>query len=63
MKVRRSFPLTSVESIKEDGPLVFKLVFRTTVMVLEASSPEEATDWVRKIRDGGLHGTARSGWD
>ena len=54
VKVRRSFPLTSVECVEEDqdSPQVFRLVFPTTIMVLEASSPEDAIDWVQKIRDG-----------
>ncbi|KAL5473727.1 hypothetical protein EMCRGX_G028261 [Ephydatia muelleri] len=60
VKVRRSFPLTSVECVEDDkeNTQVFRLVFQKTVMVLEASSPEDATEWVQNIRDGELLGSA-----
>ena len=53
-KIHHGYPLTSIESVEEDkeNPRMFKLVFSTTVMVLEASSSEEAADWVQKIREG-----------
>ena len=59
MKVRRSFPLTSIEKIeyepdsKEPGPRVFKLLFPTHIMMLQAETVEDAKDWVEKIREGG----------
>ena len=63
VKVRRSFPLTSVECVEDDkdNTQVFRLVFQKTVMVLEASSPEDATEWVQKIKDGELPGSAGLG--
>ncbi|KAL5474054.1 hypothetical protein EMCRGX_G028627 [Ephydatia muelleri] len=53
VKVRRSFPLTSVERVEDDkdNTQVFRLVFKNTIMVLEASSPKDATEWVQSIRD------------
>ena len=64
VKVRRSFPLTSVERVEDDkdNTQVFRLVFKNTIMVLEASSPKDATEWVQSIRDGELPGPAGSGW-
>ena len=64
VKVRRSFPLTSVERVEDDkdNTQEFRLVFQNTIMVLEASSPEDATEWVQNIRDGELPGPAGSGW-
>ena len=55
IKVRRRFLLTGIKSIEYDpvkDPLVFKLLFSASVMTLEASSSEEAADWVNKIRCG-----------
>ena len=60
VKVRRSFPLTSIEKIeyepdsKEPGPRVFKLLFPTDIMMLQAETIEDAKDWVEKIREGGF---------
>ena len=60
VKVRRSFPLTSIEKIeydpdiKEPGPKVFKLLFSTYVMTLQAETREDAKDWVEKIENGRL---------
>ena len=60
VKVRRSFPLTSIEKIeyepdsKEPGPRVFMLIFPTHIMTLQANSTEDAKDWVEKIEQGGL---------
>ena len=57
-KVRRSFPLTSIEKIeyepdsKEPGPKIFRLFFPTDVMTLQANSREDAKDWVEKIDNG-----------
>eukprot|EP00731_Ephydatia_muelleri_P028387 Em0020g31a len=65
VKVRRSFPLTSVERVEDDkdNTQVFRLVFKNTIMVLEASSPKDATEWVQSIRDGELPGPAvRAQW-
>ena len=57
-KVRRTFPLTSIEKIeykpdsKEPGPRVFKLIFPTDIITLQAESKEDANDWVEKIENG-----------
>ncbi len=54
VKIKRSFPLTSVESIvysPETDPTMFELMFPRTVMTLVSDSPEEARDWVQKITE------------
>ena len=62
MKVRRSFPLTSIEKIeyepdsKEPGPRAFKLLFPTYIMTLQAETIEDAKDWVEKIEKGWFGG-------
>lgn len=55
VKVKRSYPLTAVESVEydeESNPLQFQLIFSTYIMSLVAESAEEARDWVEKINGG-----------
>ena len=55
MKVKRSYPLTSVENVKYDEdsePNVFYVIFSTYEMTLQAESADEAKDWVKSINDG-----------
>ena len=67
--MRRSFPLTSIEKIeydsdsKEPGPRVFKLLFPTYVMTLEAETSEDAEDWVKEIRTGEFQWDCNSSYD
>lgn len=54
-KVKRSYPLTAVEKVEYDNvqnPLLFKLVFSTYILSLQAESEEDARDWVEKINSG-----------
>ncbi len=54
VKIKRSFPLTSVDSIvysPETDPTTIELMFPTTVMTLISDSPEEARDWAQKITE------------
>ena len=55
VKVKRSYPLTAVEKVEYDNtqnPLLFKLVFSTYILSLQADTEEDARDWVEKINDG-----------
>lgn len=55
MKVKRSFPLTSVEAVKYDktnDPTRFQLIFSNCIEILQAETAEEASDWVEKIVEG-----------
>ena len=55
MKVKRSFPLTSVETVEYDetkDPTKFQLVFSNSIESLQAETTEEASDWVEKIIEG-----------
>lgn len=55
VKVKRSYPLTAVESVEYDGeanPLQFQLIFSTYIMTLVAETEGEARDWVEKINGG-----------
>lgn len=52
MKVKRSFPITSIEEVHYDEanePTVFHLIFSNCIEVLEAETAREASDWVEKI--------------
>ena len=54
-KVKRSFPLTSVENVEYDqanSPTKFVLAFSDCVEILHAETVEEASDWVDKITEG-----------
>ena len=55
MKVKRSFPLTSIETVEYDetnDPTKFQLVFSNCIESLQAETTEEASDWVEKIVEG-----------
>ena len=55
MKVKRSFPLTSIEDVKynkEKEPRTFRLLFSNCTETLQAETALEASDWVEKIVDG-----------
>ena len=55
MKVKRSFPLTSVEMVEYDktkDPTKFQLVFSNCIEILQAETAEETSDWVEKIVEG-----------
>lgn len=55
MKVKRSFPLTSVETVEYDetkDPTKFQLIFSNSIESLQAETTEEASDWVEKIIEG-----------
>lgn len=55
MKIRRNYPLTSVERISYpvgEDRLTFQLIFSTYIMTLRAESQSEAEDWVEKIKGG-----------
>ena len=55
MKVKRSFPLTSVETVEYDeinDPTKFQLIFSNCIEILQAETTEEASDWVEKIVEG-----------
>lgn len=55
MKVKRSFPLTSVDRVDYDqinDPTKFQLVFSNCIEILQAETAEEASDWVEKIVEG-----------
>ena len=57
VKIRRNFPLTSIENIEYPLPspteaTTFRLLFATYCMSLVAESEEEAKDWVEKIKEG-----------
>ena len=55
MKVKRSFPLTSVEAVEYDcskDPTKFQLIFSNCIEVLQTETAEEANDWVEKIAQG-----------
>lgn len=55
MKVKRSYPLTSVKDVKyneETERNVFYVIFSTYIMTLEAETEDEAKDWVKSIDDG-----------
>ena len=55
MKVKRSFPLTSIQKVEynpENEPTIFRLIFSNYIEILQADTPEEASDWVDKIRTG-----------
>ena len=54
MKVKRSFPLTSVETVEYDekDPTTFQLIFSNCIEILQAETAEEASDWVEKIVEG-----------
>ena len=64
VKIRRNFPLTSIEKIEYPLPssteaTTFRLLFTTYCMSLMAESEEEAKDWVEKIKEGGGGGGDR----
>lgn len=55
VKVKRSFPLTSIEEVKYDDSTdatTFQLVLSNCVEVLKAETVEDARDWVEKIVSG-----------
>ena len=55
MKVKRSFPLISIEKVEYNethDPTIFHLIFSNFTEVLQAETAEEAKDWVEKIGDG-----------
>ena len=55
MKVKRSFPLTSIEKVEynaDNEPTIFRLIFSNCIEILQADTPEEASSWVDKIRTG-----------
>ena len=57
VKIRRNFPLTSIEKIEYPLPppteaTTFRLLFATYCMTLVAESEEEAKDWTEKIKEG-----------
>ena len=55
MKVKRSFPLTSIEEVeydKENKSTTFHLLFSNCIEILQAETALEASDWVEKIVDG-----------
>lgn len=54
-KVKRSFPLTSIEEVEYDqvnNPTKFVLAFSDYIEILHAETAEEASDWVDKITQG-----------
>ena len=58
VKVKRSFPLTSIEKVEYNAgnePNIFRLIFSNYVEILRAETPEEASDWAQKIRTGEDH--------
>ena len=56
MKVKRSFPLTSIEKVEysaDNKSTIFRLIFSNYIEIfLKADTPEDASDWVEKIRTG-----------
>ena len=55
MKVKRSFPLTSVETVDYDessDPKKFRITFSNCIEILQAQTVEDANDWVEKIVQG-----------
>ena len=57
MKAKRSFPLTSVETVDYDessDPKKFYLTFSNCVEILQAQTAGDASDWVEKIVQGDL---------
>ena len=57
VKVKRSFPLTSIETVEYSDsfePTIFRLIFSKFIEILQAETEEDANDWVEKIREGGL---------
>ena len=57
MKVKRSFPLTSIEKVEYNAanePTIFRLIFSNYIEILQAETPEEASDWAEKIKTGEL---------
>lgn len=53
VKVRRSFPLTSVESVQAvpGNPAMFQLVFHSFIMELEAPNPFETKAWLDALKE------------
>ena len=55
MKVKRSFPLISIEKVEYSethDPTIFRLIFSNFIEILQAETAEEASDWVEKISEG-----------
>ena len=55
MKVKRSFPLTSVETVdygESSDPKKFRITFSNCIEILQAQTVEDANDWVEKIVQG-----------
>ena len=55
MKAKRSFPLTSIETVDYDessDPKRFCLTFSNSIEILQAQTIEDASDWVEKIVQG-----------
>lgn len=55
MKVKRSFPLISIEKVaysETHNPTIFQLIFSNFTEVLQAETAEDAEEWVDEIRDG-----------
>ena len=55
MKVKRRFPLTSIEKVEykaANEPTIFRLIFSNYIEILQAETPEEASDWAEKIKTG-----------
>ena len=55
MKVKRTFPLISIEKIEYDETqkaTIFRLIFSNFTEILQAETIEEASDWVEKISEG-----------
>ena len=53
--MKRSFPLTSIEKVEYNAanePTIFRLIFSNYIEILQAETPEEASDWAEKIRIG-----------
>ena len=58
VKVKRSFPLTSIEKVEYNAgtePNIFRLIFSDYIEILRAETPEEASDWAQLIRTGEYH--------
>jgi hypothetical protein len=63
VKVKRSYPLTSVEDVEykeAEDPTSFRLIFSTYIMILQAETADEAKDWVECINNGEIRSNASS---
>ena len=48
-----------MEYDETNEPTTFRLIFTNCVEVLQAETPDEASDWVEKIVEGEYHAYAR----